>query len=285
MKLRPLHDRVIVKRLEQETKTASGIVIPDNAAEKPDQGEVLAVGPGKRSDKGDFNTAVAAKMNISPEQRPWLFVVKKNKTVLERLLLWIRNRVANHVDPVPGRKLVTNLPLLVIDDESDHGSVDTGEDVVVDFGKHLSCFFLGCDALQRNEAMVADGPVPLEPLVQVHALVIACAAAWTSAVDRSECVELAIRKKMKVFLMILKSNENELTNHGGVDTDVGAKQPELFERNEVILFGRFHACYHFTIVLCKVGRIFEGADVAWAKRFEQVSDSVICSLLLQNMFG
>jgi chaperonin GroES len=54
MKLRPLHDRVIVKRLEQETKTASGIVIPDNAAEKPDQGEVLAVGPGKRSDKGDF---------------------------------------------------------------------------------------------------------------------------------------------------------------------------------------------------------------------------------------
>ena len=44
MKLRPLHDRVIVKRLEQETKTASGIVIPDNAAEKPDQGEVLAVG-------------------------------------------------------------------------------------------------------------------------------------------------------------------------------------------------------------------------------------------------
>ena len=56
MKLRPLHDRVIVKRLEQETKTASGIVIPDNAAEKPDQGEVLAVGPGKRDDKGAFIT-------------------------------------------------------------------------------------------------------------------------------------------------------------------------------------------------------------------------------------
>lgn len=87
-----------------------------------------------RSDKGDFNTAVAAKMNISPEQRPWLFVVKKNKTVLERLLHWIRNRVANHVDPETGRKLVTNLPLLVIDDESDHGSVDTGEDVVDEFG-------------------------------------------------------------------------------------------------------------------------------------------------------
>jgi chaperonin GroES len=52
MNLRPLHDRVIVKRLENETKTASGIVIPDNAAEKPDQGEVIAVGPGKRDDKG-----------------------------------------------------------------------------------------------------------------------------------------------------------------------------------------------------------------------------------------
>ncbi len=87
-----------------------------------------------RSDKGDFNTAVAAKMNISPEQRPWLFVVKKNKTVLDRLLHWIRNRVANHVDPETGRKLVTNLPLLVIDDESDHGSIDTGEDVVDEFG-------------------------------------------------------------------------------------------------------------------------------------------------------
>ena len=52
MKLRPLHDRVIVKRIDSETKTASGIVIPDAAAEKPDQGEVLAVGPGKRDDKG-----------------------------------------------------------------------------------------------------------------------------------------------------------------------------------------------------------------------------------------
>ena len=52
MKIRPLHDRVIVKRLDQERKTTSGIVIPDNAAEKPDQGEVVAVGPGKRDDNG-----------------------------------------------------------------------------------------------------------------------------------------------------------------------------------------------------------------------------------------
>ncbi|MFT7115969.1 MAG: chaperonin GroES [Rhodoferax sp.] len=55
MKLRPLHDRVIVKRVENETKTASGIVIPDSAAEKPDQGEVLAVGPGKKNDKGEVS--------------------------------------------------------------------------------------------------------------------------------------------------------------------------------------------------------------------------------------
>ena len=52
MKIRPLHDRVIVKRLEEERKTASGIVIPDTAAEKPDQGEIIAVGPGKRDDSG-----------------------------------------------------------------------------------------------------------------------------------------------------------------------------------------------------------------------------------------
>ncbi|MEO0314351.1 MAG: hypothetical protein RI928_807 [Pseudomonadota bacterium] len=52
MSLRPLHDRVIVERLEQETKTASGIVLPDAAAEKPDQGKVVAVGNGKILDDG-----------------------------------------------------------------------------------------------------------------------------------------------------------------------------------------------------------------------------------------
>ncbi len=52
MKIRPLHDRVIVKRLEEEKRTASGIVIPDNAAEKPDQGQVIAVGNGKIQDDG-----------------------------------------------------------------------------------------------------------------------------------------------------------------------------------------------------------------------------------------
>ena len=52
MKIRPLHDRVIVKRIEEERKTASGIVIPDTAAEKPDQGEIVAVGTGKVLDDG-----------------------------------------------------------------------------------------------------------------------------------------------------------------------------------------------------------------------------------------
>jgi chaperonin GroES len=52
MKIRPLHDRVIVKRLEEERKTASGIVIPDTAAEKPDRGEILAVGTGKILENG-----------------------------------------------------------------------------------------------------------------------------------------------------------------------------------------------------------------------------------------
>ncbi len=52
MAIRPLHDRVIVKRLEEERKTASGIVIPDSAAEKPDQGEIIAVGGGKLLEDG-----------------------------------------------------------------------------------------------------------------------------------------------------------------------------------------------------------------------------------------
>ncbi len=52
MKFRPLHDRVVVKRLDSETKTSGGIIIPDTAAEKPQQGEIVAVGPGTRDDSG-----------------------------------------------------------------------------------------------------------------------------------------------------------------------------------------------------------------------------------------
>ncbi len=54
MKFRPLHDRVAVKRLEEDQKTAGGIIIPDTAAEKPQQGEVVAVGPGARGDDNEI---------------------------------------------------------------------------------------------------------------------------------------------------------------------------------------------------------------------------------------
>jgi chaperonin GroES len=52
MKFRPLHDRVVVKRLESDTKTKGGIIIPDTAKEKPQEGEVIAVGPGARDEGG-----------------------------------------------------------------------------------------------------------------------------------------------------------------------------------------------------------------------------------------
>ena len=52
MKFRPLHDRVVVKRLDAETKSAGGIIIPDTATEKPQQGEIVAVGPGARDETG-----------------------------------------------------------------------------------------------------------------------------------------------------------------------------------------------------------------------------------------
>lgn len=61
MNIRPLHDRVVVRRMEEERKTASGIIIPDNATEKPDRGEVLAVGPGKI---GDDNERVAMQVKV-----------------------------------------------------------------------------------------------------------------------------------------------------------------------------------------------------------------------------
>ncbi len=55
MKINPLHDRVVVRRLEEERKSAGGIVIPDTATEKPAQGEVVAVGPGKMLDNGQVH--------------------------------------------------------------------------------------------------------------------------------------------------------------------------------------------------------------------------------------
>ena len=55
MKLRPLHDKVLVQRKEEEETTAGGIVLPGSATEKPSQGEVIAVGPGKKSENGDVS--------------------------------------------------------------------------------------------------------------------------------------------------------------------------------------------------------------------------------------
>ena len=55
MAFRPLHDRVLVRRVEEEEKTAGGIIIPDTAKEKPQEGEVVSVGPGARDDKGVVN--------------------------------------------------------------------------------------------------------------------------------------------------------------------------------------------------------------------------------------
>ena len=88
-----------------------------------------------RSEKGDFSTKIARNLGITPEQRPWLFVVKKNKTVLERLLGWIRNHAADTYDKETGRPIVTNLPLLLIDDEADHASVDTREVLLDESGE------------------------------------------------------------------------------------------------------------------------------------------------------
>ncbi len=87
-----------------------------------------------RSDKGDFDKATARKLGVKPEERPWLFVVKKNKTVLERLIYWVENHAWDYQDAETGKRMVTKLPLLIIDDESDHGSVDTGEVPVDDDG-------------------------------------------------------------------------------------------------------------------------------------------------------
>jgi hypothetical protein len=80
-----------------------------------------------RANNGDFNTRVARNFAISPEERPWLFVVKKNKSVLTRLLKWIQGHVADTTDAATRCRIVTRLPLLVIDDEADNASVDMGE--------------------------------------------------------------------------------------------------------------------------------------------------------------
>ena len=64
MKFRPLYDRVVVKRIEEEAKTAGGIIIPDTVKEKPMQGEIVAVGPGARDEKGKINS-----LDVKPGDR------------------------------------------------------------------------------------------------------------------------------------------------------------------------------------------------------------------------
>ncbi len=63
MQFRPLHDRVVIRRFEDERETSGGIIIPDTAKEKPMQGEVLAVGPGARNEKGDITPLDVAAGN------------------------------------------------------------------------------------------------------------------------------------------------------------------------------------------------------------------------------
>lgn len=82
--------------------------------------------PTTRANNGDFRKTIAGH-TVAPEEKPWLFVVKKNKTVLTQLLSWIKSSVADTVDPETGERKVSYRSLLVIDDEADSASVDTGE--------------------------------------------------------------------------------------------------------------------------------------------------------------
>lgn len=115
--------------LGYETSAKNDVVRYIGVGENGRDAEIRPNCATNRSDNGDFNTKVAKHLAISPEQRPWLFVVKKNKTVLERLLKWILNHVADAKD-ADGRPLVLGFPLLLIDDEADHASVDTGDQIV-----------------------------------------------------------------------------------------------------------------------------------------------------------
>lgn len=123
------------------TREAGGVV---GVGEIDGDSEIHPNCATNRSNGGDFSTRVARNLAVSPEQRPWLFVVKKNKTVLTHLLRWVQNHVADvKISPedtspdgdIPKvRKRVTKLPLLIIDDEADHASVDTGEQMFKDDG-------------------------------------------------------------------------------------------------------------------------------------------------------
>ena len=120
--------------LGYETSAAGDIVKLIGVGENGRDFEIRPNCATNRTNTGDFNTKIAKHLAITPEQRPWLFVVKKNKVVLERLLKWIRGHVADTTD-ARGKRFVSNLPLLLIDDEADHASVDTGEQLIGADGK------------------------------------------------------------------------------------------------------------------------------------------------------
>lgn len=91
--------------------------------------EDSSVRPGcvtHRGDSGDFRKQDAIRLGITPGDRPLLFVVKKNGSVLRNLLTWMTEHVANSTDPATGQARINGIPLLVIDDEADQASVDTG---------------------------------------------------------------------------------------------------------------------------------------------------------------
>lgn len=108
-----------------ETGQNRDVLVPVGVGDRDSDPAIRPNNATWRGERGDFNTAFARSLGITPEQRPWLFVVKKNRTVLDRLLGWVRNHVANTSES--GRPIVTHLPLLLIDDEADHASVDTGD--------------------------------------------------------------------------------------------------------------------------------------------------------------
>lgn len=112
---------------------------PDS--QHPDLGSMRRIGVGDinkdpklrpqwvttRLEKGDFKASIAQNLGVTPEERPWLFVVKKQKNILTSLLKWLKEHVTDSIDNETGEKYIERLPLLMIDDEADNASVDTGE--------------------------------------------------------------------------------------------------------------------------------------------------------------
>ena len=140
MKLRPLHDRIIVKRLEEERKSAGGIVIPDTAAEKPSMGEVVAAGPGKTDDNVialDIVTYDGTRLTVGPTSPEELArtiaeggrhgeIYSRLKTLSEKYAPAIR---AKYPD-IPRRVSGYNLPFLL---------PENGFDVARALGGSLTC--------------------------------------------------------------------------------------------------------------------------------------------------